>query len=71
MEVKHRFVLRHKESGQYWDQLTGLTTHLWRSRRFPDREFIEVWLDNSVYAPKNREDFEVVPVQMTIEVILE
>lgn len=65
MEMKYRKVLKHKRTGLYFGT-TELTRNLFHAWRFTD-EKMEVWLKNSLYAPQDIEEYEVIDVQMMIQ----
>lgn len=68
MERKTRFVLRHRTTGLYYGRMADHTKSLWSAWRFLDEQYIEVWLQTHSYAPAHPEEYEAVPVEMTIEV---
>lgn len=68
MESKSNFVLRHKETGSYYGYDLERTKNLFKAWRFFDEQQLNVWLDNSIYTPEFRDEYEAVPVELTIAV---
>jgi hypothetical protein len=70
MESKINFVLRSKANGLYFSRMAGLTVHLWSAWRFTDKEYLYVFLKTHGYAP-DIDEYEIVPVKLTIEEVKE
>ncbi|MUT66049.1 hypothetical protein [Paenibacillus sp. NEAU-GSW1] len=64
METKRQIVLRHK-SGLYFGRDTELTKKLWSAWRWYPEQF-EVWIEASIYAPKNKDEFDPIEVELVI-----
>lgn len=71
MEKRSNIVLRDKKSGLYFGRMGDRTTKLWLAWRFPDAQYLEVWLDAHSYAPDNPDDFEPIEIEMTIKIVEE
>lgn len=67
MEKRSNIVLRHRETGLYFDRLAEHSSKLWMAWRFPDLEYLAIWFDNHGYAPEPSE-YEPVEVEMTITI---
>jgi hypothetical protein len=68
MEKRSNIVLRHKTTGLYFGRMGDRTNKLWLAWRFPDPQYLEVWLDTHSYAPDSPDDYEPVEIMMTIEI---
>lgn len=68
MQVKSGYLLRHVGYEMYLSRMAnGLTKDLFAAIRFTIKEDAEQWM-NGIYAPEDKEDFEIVEVEITIQV---
>lgn len=67
MEKRSNIVLRHKQSGLFFDRMAEHSGKLWTAWRFPDAEYLAVWLETHSYAP-NADEYEAIEVEMTITI---
>ncbi|WP_308636145.1 hypothetical protein [Paenibacillus silvisoli] len=68
MEKRTCIVLRHKATGLYFDRMADHSSKLWGAWRFPDAEYLQIWLDTHSYAPEQPGDYEPVEVEMVIKI---
>lgn len=68
MEKRSNIVLRHKETGLYFDRMADHTTKLWSAWRFPDEQYLEVWFQTHSYAPAHPSEYEPVEIELTIAI---
>ena len=68
VESKIRYVLRHKNPGQYFsDTPEKKTKSLFNAKRFPSEDYYNLWLSVSPHRPDKPDEFELIPIKMTIE----
>jgi len=67
METRDAIVLRHKPTGLYYSRELNNTKSLFKAWRFYDQEQLDVWLSVSIYIPSHPEEYEAIPVVITIE----
>lgn len=68
MEKRSCIVLRHKATGLYFDRMADHSSKLWSAWRFPDADYLSIWLDTHSYAPEFPEDYEALEVEMNISI---
>lgn len=66
MESKRRLVLKHT-SGLYWSMTAERTKRLFDAKRFVDEATARLWLDVSIYAPEQPEEYTLVEIIQTVE----
>lgn len=67
MEKRSNIVLRHKATGLYFDRVAEHTSKLWTAWRFPDADYLAIWLETHSYAPEISE-YEPIEIEMTISI---
>lgn len=67
MEKRSNIVLRHKKTGLYFDRLAEHSSKLWMAWRFPDQDYLAIWLETHGYAP-NPDEYEPIEIVMTISI---
>lgn len=67
MEERMGFVLRHKETGLYYDRMAEHTTKLWSAWRFIDEQQLQTWMQVAMYAPAHPDEYEPIKVKLTID----
>lgn len=72
MESKIRYVLKHKHTNQYFsDTPEKKTKNLFNAKRFPSVDYYQLWLSVSPHRPDKLDDFDFIPILMTIEEAIE
>jgi hypothetical protein len=67
MEKRSNLVLRHKQSGLFFDRMADHSSKLWMAWRFPDAEYLQVWFETHGYAPDPNE-YEPIEIELTIAI---
>lgn len=66
---KKRLVLRHKRTGYYFSgSELEPTKDIWQARRFYDMEYLVMYLEVANFAPRNPEEYDVLEVELTIQI---
>lgn len=60
-------VLRHKETGAYYGYDLEKTKDLFKAWRWQDEAQMNVWLENSIYRPEFKDEYEPKMIIRTIE----
>lgn len=70
MEVKYRYVIKHKQNLKYFaDNPDFSTKKLFDAKRFYDADHYRLWLETSPYAI-NPNDYEWIQIEQTIQEVL-
>jgi hypothetical protein len=68
MEKRSAIVLKHKHTGLYYDKMAEHSKNLWTAWRFPDYDYLEIWLETHSYAPEHPGEYEPVEIELTIAI---
>lgn len=68
MEKRSNIVLRHKQSGLFFDRMAEHSSKLWTAWRFPDQAYLAIWLETHSYAPEQPDEYEPIEIEMTIKI---